>query len=109
MTDTTTTTQTRLVVFTNPDYTPCRRMMADLDQLVAGLTDVEVEYVDVWQNADRAIDSEVMTLPMTIISVNGVERERIAGARSRRSLRRAIERAQAPSVAATTLPAPALA
>ncbi|HZD24044.1 MAG TPA: thioredoxin family protein [Acidimicrobiia bacterium] len=83
---------TRIVVFGNPDFAPSRRMLAMIRDLAALRSDFDVEHVDVWQNPDRGIDHDVMTVPTMIIFVDDEEQKRIGGLRSARSLARVIDR-----------------
>lgn len=81
-----------IIFFTDPDYGPCRQMTEAVDHLKAEDLGFNVEQIDVWQNPDKVVDYDVMTVPTTIIQVDGEERVRLNGLRSRRALHRQIDR-----------------
>lgn len=85
----------RIVVFDNPDYAPSRHMLAAAHDVVSLRSDVDVEQVDVWQDPDKGVEHGVMTVPTTIIFLNGEEQERLCGPRSARFLIRTIDRIMA--------------
>lgn len=87
-----TTSNTRIVVFDNPDFGPSRRMVDMISELAEDRPDIEIEQIDIWQHPDRGVEHDVMTVPTTIFFVDGVEQKRLCGLRSSRSLRRALAR-----------------
>ena len=66
------------------------QMVVDLEDEFAGR--ISTENVDVWADPQRAVEYGVLTLPTVIVVIDGDERFRVSGSRSRRQLLKKLDR-----------------
>jgi thioredoxin 1 len=81
-----------VVEFYSERCVACRTVMAILDELSKEYPDIAILKIDVTKNREIAKKFGVIALPVLIFFKNGVEVDRIKGAKTRNELKEFLER-----------------